>query len=100
MECVAKISSVCKGLTDQMNRAAQGWHDPIQQIYYSRRLSPVLAAAADYQYAASQYMQLLNEYSQQIANLVGKGPSGSGIGQRERYRQQIDTRVFEYMRSR
>jgi len=100
MSSISNITSSCKGLVDQMNQSSQGWHDPIQQSYYSRRLSPLVSTAAEYQTDVYSYMRLLDGYERRIASMAGFGPMGTGIGENELYRQQIDPQVLEYIRSK
>lgn len=100
MSSISNITSVCKGLVDQMNQSSQGWHDIIQQTYYSRRLSPLVETAAEYQTDVYHYMRLLDNYEHRIADMAGFSPMGSGIGERELYRQPIDPRILEQMKNK
>lgn len=100
MSSISNITSACKGLVDQMSQSTQGWHDVIQQNYYNRRLNPVVGIAAEYQTAVYNYMRLLDEYEHRIADMAGFGPIGTGIGERELYRQPIDPRILEQIKSK
>lgn len=100
MSSISNITTACKGLVDQMNQSSQGWHDPIQQSYYSRRLSPLVGTAAEYQTDVYSYMRLLDGYERRISALAGFSSIGSGIEERELYRQHIDPQVLEYIRSK
>jgi len=100
MSSISNITSACKGLVDQMNQSSQGWHDPIQQSYYSRRLSPLVGKAAEYQADVYSYMRLLDGYERRIAAMAGFSPMGTGIGEHELYRQQINPQVLEYIKSK
>lgn len=100
MSSIANISSACKGLVDQMNQSSQGWHDPIQQSFYSRRLSPLVGKTTEYQADVYSYMRLLDNYERRIAAMAGFSPMGTGIGENELYRQQIDPQVLEYIKSK
>ena len=97
MSSISNITSSCKGLVNQMNQSSQGWHDLIQQSYYSRRLHPMVGTAAEYQKDVCSYMRLLDDYERRIAALAGFSPMGSGIGEHELYRQQIDPQLLGYM---
>lgn len=100
MSSISNINSYCKGLVDQMNQSSKGWHDPIQHSYYSRRLSPLVSTAAEYQTDVYSYMRLLDEYEHRIADMAGFSPMGTGIGENELYRQQIDPQVLEYIKNK
>lgn len=95
MSSISNITTACRGFVDQMNRSAQGWHDEVQKCYYNRRLNPLIETAAEYQSAAYEYMRLLEEYDRHIASLAGTSPIGTGIGEHELFRQQIDPRILE-----
>lgn len=97
MSSISNITASCRGLVDQMNRTTQGWHDPIQRSYYERRLNPLLGSAVDYQNTVYSYIQLLGDYERQIAALTGMSPLGTGVGEQELFRQQIDPNVLEQM---
>lgn len=100
MSSISSITTACKGLVDQMNQSSKGWHDSIQQSYYSRRLSPLVSTAAEYQTDVYSYMRLLDEYERRIATMAGFCPMGTSIGEHELYRQKIDPQVLEYIRSK
>lgn len=96
MNSISDIATSCKDLVDQMDRSAQAWRDDVQSKFYDLRLNPIIGSAADYQLEVSSYMRTLDEYEHRIAEMAGFGPMGSGIGERELYRQQIDPRILEY----
>jgi len=100
MSSISNITIACKELVDQMNRSSQGWHDPIQQSYYSRRLNPLVVTASEYQLDVYSYMRLLDGYERRIAALAGISSKGTGIGEHELYRQRIDPQFFEHIRSK
>ena len=100
MSSITNISSACRGFVDQMNRSAQGCHDPVQKAYYDRRLNPLIGTAAEYQTAAYDYLRLLADYDRQIASLAATSPIGSGIGENELFRQQIDPNILAQMINR
>ena len=100
MSSISNIMSASKGFVDQMNRTSQGWHDPLQQSYYSRRLSPLVGIASEYEAEVKNYMRLLDDYERRIAAMAGFSPTGTGIGEHELYRQQIDPQVLEYIKSK
>lgn len=100
MSSISNIASACKGLVDQMNQSSRGWDDIIQKSYYSRRLNPLVGTATEYQTAVNNYMRLLEDYERRIADLAGFNPKGSGIGERELYRQQIDPMILEQIKGR
>ncbi len=100
MNSISNITSACRAFTDQMSRSAQGWHDPVQRAYYDRRLNPLIGTAADYQSAACDYLRLLDDYDRKIASLAGTGPVGTGIGEHELFRQQIDPNILAQMINR
>lgn len=97
MDSISKIATSCKGMVDQMDRSAQAWRDEVQRKYYNLRLNPMISSAVDYQLEVSNYMRLLDEYEHRIAEMAGFGPMGSGCGERELYRQQLDPRILEYI---
>lgn len=100
MGSISNITSACKDLTDQMSKSAQGWHDSVQKIYYDRRLHPLIGAAAEYQSKAHEYLRLLDEYNRQIASMADFCPIGTGIGEHELFRQQIDPWILEQIKSK
>ena len=97
MDSISKIATSCKGMVDQMDCSAQAWRDEVQRKYYNLRLNPMISSATDYQLEVSNYMRLLDEYEHRIAEMAGYCPMGSGIGERELYRQQIDSRILDYI---
>ena len=97
MSSISEITSSCRGFVDQMNRSAKGWTGELQRKYYNKVLNPMVGIAADYQSAAYDYMRLLDEYDRRIASLSGISPMGSGIGEHELYRQQIDPNLLAQM---
>lgn len=100
MNTISNITSACKGLVDQMNQSAQGWHDVIQKTYYDRRLSPLIGIAANYQSKVYDYMRLLDDYERRIAALAGTSPMGTGIGEHELFRQQMVSDLLAQMINR
>ena len=97
MNSISDIATSCKNLVDQMDRSALAWRDDVQSKFYELRLNPIIGSAADYQSEVFNYMHLLDKYEHRIAEMAGFGPiMGSGIGERELYRQ-IDPRILEYM---
>ena len=100
MSSISDITSACRGFVDQMNKSGRGWHDAVQQNYYKRRLYPLIETVADYQAKVDDYMRLLDNYNRQIAKLADMSPMGTGIGEHELFRQQIDPLVLEQIISR
>lgn len=100
MSSISNITSACRGFVDQMDRSVQGWHDPVQKAYYDRRLNPLIGVAADYQSAAYDYLRLLDDYDRKIASLAGTGPVGSGIGENELFRHQMDPNILAQLINR
>lgn len=100
MSSISNITSACREFVDQMNTSAQGWHDVIQKNYYDRRLYPLIDTASDYQSAVYNYLRLLEDYDRRIASLAGTSPMGSGIGEHELFRQQIDPNLLAQMINR
>lgn len=94
MSNISNITSACRGFVDQMNRSTQGWHDEIQKRYYDHRLNPLIRIAADYQSAVYDYLRLVEDYDRKISSLAGINPVGTGIGEHELFKQQIDPNIL------
>lgn len=97
MSSISNITASCRELVDQMSRTTQGWHDPIQSIYYERRLNPLIGTATDYQNSVDSYMRLLDDYDRRISAMAGTSPKGTGVGEHERFRQQINPSILEQL---
>lgn len=100
MSSISNITSSCRGFVDQMNRSARGWSDELQRKYYDKVLNPMVGIAAEYQSAAYDFLRLMDEYDRRIASLAGTSPMGTGIGENELYRQQIDPSLLAQMINR
>lgn len=100
MSSIPNITASCRGFVDQMNRSAQGWKDELRNKYYNYALYPMVSIAAEYQSSAYDYMRMLDDYERQIAALAGFSPMGTGIDERELYRQQIDPQILEQIKSK
>ena len=100
MSSISNITSACRGLIDQMNKSSQGWHDGVQQSFYSRRLYPLIEKTADYQAEVCKFMQSLDDYKRRIAAIVGVEPAVTGFGEHELFRDQTDYMIFEQMKNK
>lgn len=100
MSSISNITASCKEFVDRMNRSAQGWNDDVQRKYYNQVLNPMVGVAAEYQSAVYDYMRLLEDYDRRIASLSGISPMGTGIGEHELFRQQIDPDILAQMINR
>ena len=91
---------ICRELIDQMNETAKGWKDDIQRTYYNRRLYPMVETASKYQSDVDSYMHLLDEYEHRIADLAGITARGTGFGEYEHFRKNLDPRIFAEWRNK
>lgn len=100
MSSISNITTSCREFVNQMNSSAQGWKDELHSNYYNHVLYPMVGIVAEYQSTAYEYLRLLDEYEHRIAALAGFSPMGSGIGEHELYRQQINPHVLENIMSK
>lgn len=100
MSSISNITTSCRGMVEQMNRATNGWNDALQRIYYSQVLNPMISIASEYQSMVYDYLRLLDNYEHRIASLAGTSPMGTGIGENELFRHQIDPNILAQMINR
>lgn len=100
MSSISNITTSCRGFVELMNRTTNGWHDDLQRTYYNHVLNPMISIAAEYQSLVCDYLRLLDNYEHRMASLAGTTPIGTGIGENELFRHQIDPNILAQMINR